>query len=73
MAGNSQKCQNSQKSQKSFIFGFSVMPKFKTKAMPHTEQQRIRNLRIAIERVHVGKYFMSKSPSNFKTVHLTYS
>ena len=38
--------------------GFSVMPKFKTKAMPHTEQQRIRNLRIAIERVHVGKYFM---------------
>ena len=38
--------------------GFSIMPSFKSKGMRQTELQRIKNLRIAIERVHVGKYFM---------------
>jgi hypothetical protein len=38
--------------------GFSIMPSFKSKAIRQTEQQRVKNLRIAIERVHVGKYFM---------------
>ena len=38
--------------------GFSIMPSFQSKAIRQTEQQRIKNLRIAIERVHVGRYFM---------------
>ena len=35
--------------------GFIIMPSFKSKAIRQTEQQRIKNLRIAIERVHVER------------------
>ena len=37
------------------------MPYFKRQGRQLTQQQRIKNLRIAIERVHVGKYYISSS------------
>ena len=37
------------------------MPYFKRQGRQLTEAQRVKNLRIAIERVHVGKFYISSS------------
>ena len=43
--------------------GIMVMPYFRRQGRQLTKKQRIKNLRIAIERVHVGKYYISSSKS----------
>ena len=45
------------------------MPYFRRQGRQLTEQQRIKNLRIAIERVHVGKYYISSSKMLPFTIH----